>query len=248
VNARTQAFVLLLFGGALLRLATTDALLRYVRPVARPWVLLAGAAIVALALWSLFARSPSDADADANAAHDHDANAAHDHDAADEHGHHGASRAAWLVLAPVIAILVVAPPALGAFTAKRLPVSAIKPPSRDFPALTGADPVRISLLDYYSRAAFGAGATLTGHRLTMTAFVLRPEPGGFQVARLVITCCAADAQPVVVAVQASTPAPARDTWVTVTGTFAGMSPTDATVPVLRADGVTPVRQPSNPYD
>jgi uncharacterized repeat protein (TIGR03943 family) len=234
MTSRTQAFVLLLFGGALLRLATTDALLRYVRPVARPWVLLAGAAIVALALWSLFARSHSAAD--------------HDADVADEHGHHGASRAAWLVLAPVIAILVVTPPALGAFTAKRLPVSAIKPPSRDFPALTGADPVRISLLDYYSRAAFGAGTTLSGHRLTMTAFVLRPEPGGFQVARLVITCCAADAQPVVVTVQASTSAPAPDTWVTITGTFAGMSPTDATVPILRADAVTPVGQPSNPYD
>jgi uncharacterized repeat protein (TIGR03943 family) len=237
VNGRTQAFVLLLFGGALLRLATTDALLRYVRPVARPWVLLAGAAIVALALWSLFA-SRSDS-------HGGDAD---DADVVDEHGHHGASRAAWLVLAPVIAILVVAPPALGAFTAKRLPVSAIKPPSRDFPALTGTDPVRISLLDFYSRAAFGAGTTLTGHRLSVTAFVLRPEPGGFQVARLVITCCAADAQPVVVAVQTSGPAPARDTWVTVTGTFDGMSPTDATVPVLRADAVTPVGQPSNPYD
>jgi len=238
MTSRTQAFVLLLFGGALLRLATTDALLRYVRPVARPWVLLAGAAIVALALWSLFAsRSGSGSGSDA-----------HDAEVVDEHGHHGASRAAWLVLAPVIAILVVAPPALGAFTAKRLPVSAITPPSRDFPALRGADPVRISLLDYYSRAAFGAGTTLAGHRLTMTAFVLRPEPDGFQVARLAITCCAADAQPVVVAVQASTPAPARDTWVTVTGTFAGMSPTDATVPVLRADAVTPVGQPSNPYD
>ena len=238
MNSRTQAFVLLLFGGALLRLATTDALLRYVRPVARPWVLLAGAAIVALALWSLFARPRSDADHEAD----------HEADVGDEHGHHGASRAAWLVLAPVIAILVVAPPALGAFTAKRLPVSAIKPPSRHFPALTGADPVRISLLDYYGRAAFDAGNTLTGHRLALTAFVLRPEPGGFQVARLVITCCAADAQPVVVAVQAATPAPARDTWVTVTGTFAGMSPTDATVPVLRADAVTPVGEPANPYD
>ncbi len=40
MTTRTQSFVLLLFGGALLRLASGDALLRYVRPVARPWVFL----------------------------------------------------------------------------------------------------------------------------------------------------------------------------------------------------------------
>ena len=239
MNSRTQAFVLLLFGGALLRLATTDALLRYVRPVARPWVLLAGAAIVALALWSLFA--PASAAGDGSGDPD-------EHQDEHGHGHHGSSRAAWLVLAPVVAILVIAPPALGAYSAKRLPVSAIKPPSRHFPALTGADPVPMSLLDYYSRAAFDDGRTLTGHHVALTGFVLRGEPDGFQLSRLVITCCAADAQPVVVSVQTSTTAPSRDTWVTVTGTFGGLSPSDATVPVLRADAVTPVHQPANPYD
>jgi hypothetical protein len=55
VNTRTQSFVLLLFGGALLRLATSDALLHYVRPISRPWVLLAGLAFVGLALWNLVA-------------------------------------------------------------------------------------------------------------------------------------------------------------------------------------------------
>jgi uncharacterized repeat protein (TIGR03943 family) len=231
VSARTQAYVLLLFGGALLRLATTDALLRYVRAVARPWVLLAGAAMVALALWSLLVGLAGTSGVPR-----------------DEHGHGRPSRAAWLVLAPVVAILVVAPPALGAYAARRMPVSAIKPPSRHFPPLTGSDPVRVSLLDYYSRAAFDAGRTLAHHRLALTGFVLRIEPGGFQMARLVITCCAADAQPVVVSVRTPTAAPSRDAWVTVTGTFAGMSPSDATVPLLRADAVTPIRSPPDPYD
>lgn len=49
--------------------------------------------------------------------------------------------------------------------------------------------------------------------------MLGPEPGGFQLARLVITCCAADAQPIVAQVLTSAAPPARDTWVTVTGTF-----------------------------
>lgn len=229
--------MLLLFGGALLRLATTDALLRYVRPVARPWVLLAGAGMVALAVWSLIVQSRSRT------------RGLDDDDGADAHGHHHrASRAAWLVLAPVVAILVIAPPALGAYSAKRLPVSSIKPPSRQFPALTGTDPIQVSLLDFYSRSAFDAGHTLTGHQIALTGFVLRPEPGSFQMARLVITCCAADAQPVVAQVLTSAAPPARDTWVTVTGTFGGISPSDATVPVLRADTVAPVRQPADPYD
>ncbi len=223
--------MLLLLGGALLRLATTDALLRYVRAVVRPWVLLAGAAMVALPLWSLLAGSRRPAGVES-----------------DEHGHNRPSRAAWLVLAPVVAILVVAPPALGSYSARRLPVSAIKPPSRHFPPLTGSDPVQVSLLDYYSRAAFDAGRTLAHHRLALTGFVLRVEPGGFQMARLVITCCAADAQPVVVSVRTPTAAPSRDAWVTVTGTFGGMSPSDATVPMLRADAVTPIRPPPDPYD
>jgi uncharacterized repeat protein (TIGR03943 family) len=235
VNTRTQAFVLVVFGGALLRLAMTDALLRYVRPIARPWVLLAGLAFLGLGLWSMLAGSRGSD----RAGHD---------EARDEHGHHNASRAAWLVLAPVIAILVVAPPALGAFTAKRVPFSEITPPTRHFSTLPSADPVRVSLLDYCSRAAFGGGPTLTGHRIALTGFVLRPEPGGFQIARLVITCCAADALPVVVSVQTPTAPPARDTWVTVTGTYAGMSPSDATVPVLHADTTTPITQPANPYD
>ena len=232
MTSRTQAFVLLLFGGALVRLATTDSLLRYVRPIARPWVLLGGLAMAGLAVWTLLAGSRHASDAEST----------------DEHDHHGASRVAWLVLAPVVAILVVAPPALGAYSAKRLPVSAITPPSAHFPALTGAEPVRVTLLDYYARAAFDAGRTLTGRRVALTGFVLHPGPAGFEMARLVITCCAADARPIVVSVQSRAAAPQPDSWVTATGTYGGMSPDDATVPVLRADVVTSVAQPSNPYD
>ena len=235
MNTRTQAFVLLLFGWALLRLATTDALLRYVRPVTRPWIVLASLTMLGLAVWSLVAVPPF------GDQHPHG-------DAADERGHRSASRAAWLVLAPVVAILVVAPPGLGAYTAKRLPVSQIKPLARHVPPLNGADPVAVSLLDYYGRAAFDDGRTLADHHITLTGFALRTVPGGFEMARLVITCCAADAQPVIISVRTPVPTPARDTWVTVTGEYGGMSPSDATVPVLRADAVTPIRQPANPYD
>ncbi len=229
MSSRTQGFVLLLFGVALIRLATADALLRYVRPVARPWVLLAGCALAGLALWSLVAGARRE-------------------EAVDEHGHRGASRVTWLVLAPVVAILVIAPPALGAFSAERVPATTLSSSTRDDPPLHGPDPVRLTLLDYFLRGVAGAGRTLSGHRVALSGFVVRAEPGGFEIARLVITCCAADATPVFILVRTREPAPAQDTWVTAVGSYGGLSPADATVPVLRADTVTVIRQPRNPYD
>ncbi|HEY2985461.1 MAG TPA: TIGR03943 family protein [Jatrophihabitantaceae bacterium] len=231
MSARCQSFVLLLFGAALIRLAATEALLRYVRPVARPWVLLAGVGIVVLALWSLAATRPESP-------------------GVDQHQHSGTSSVAWLVIAPVIAVVVIAPPALGAYAAARIPVTAPPPSARAFPPLradTGG-PTRVTLLDFYARAAFDGGATLTGHRVELTGFVLRSDPDGFRIARLVITCCAADARAVVVRIRSPVAAPRPDAWVTVIGEYAGTSPDDRTVPVLRADTVTSVSAPDNPYD
>jgi len=229
VNERCQSFVLVLFGAALIRLAATDALLRYVRPVARPWVLLAGAGIVVVALWSLAATRPQSLGADE---------------------HNGASGMAWLVIAPVIAVAVIAPPALGAYAAARIPVAAPPPSARAFPPLradTGG-PTSVTLLDFYARAEFDGGATLTGHRIELTGFVLHSDPDGFRIARLVITCCAADARAVVVRIRSPVATLHPDVWVTVIGEYAGTKPADPAVPVLRADTVTPVSAPDNPYD
>jgi uncharacterized repeat protein (TIGR03943 family) len=239
VNTRTQSFLLLLFGGALLRISTGDLLLRYVRPVARPWVLLAGAGIVALALWSI----GSSMRGSRGAGDDHD----EDGDV-DAHGHHAVSRAGWLVLAPVIALLVIAPPALGTFSASRVPVSLAKPPDIHFPALTGPSPVSLNLIDFATRALWDAGRTLTKREVSMTGFVLHSYQGGFLLSRLVITCCAADARPIDVGVQAAVPAPPPGTWVTVVGTYSGVSPDDATLPELADATMRVVPQPANPYD
>ncbi len=229
MSARCQSFVLLLFGAALIRVAATDVLLRYVRPVARPWVLLAGVGIVIFALWSLAATRPQSPDVDE---------------------HCGTSGVAWLVIAPVIAVVVIAPPALGAYAAARIPVTAPPPSARAFPPLradTGG-PTPVTLLDFYARAAFDGGATLTGHRIELTGFVLHSDPDGFRIARLVITCCAADARAVVVRIRSPVAAAHPDVWVSVIGEYAGTSPADPAVPVLRADTVTPVSAPDNPYD
>jgi uncharacterized repeat protein (TIGR03943 family) len=249
VNTRTQSFVLLLFGGALLRLATSDALLRYVRPISRPWVLLAGLAFVGLAGWNLVAALRGAKHNDGIDAHGHGVIDAHGHGVIDAHGHSGASRAGWLVLAPVVAILVIAPPALGAFSASRVPATVAKPAvDISFPALVGRDPVPLSLIDFATRALWDNGRTLTGRKVALTGFVLRDQTGGFVIARLVITCCAADARPIDVGVESGAPAPPADTWVTVTGTYAGAGGSDGTLPLLTSTGVAVIRAPTNPYD
>ncbi len=244
MNSRTQSFVLLLFGGALLRLSISDALLRYVRPASRPWVLLASVAFIALALWGLIAYRPGK-----NLPPDDEEHCRIEPaDETDAHGHSGASRAGWLVLAPVVAILVIAPPALGSFSAARVPATVAKPARSQFAALPDRSPVPLQLIDFAARAVWDDGHTLTGHDVALTGFVLRADSGGFVLSRLVITCCAADARPIDIGVEHSGTAAAVGTWVTVTGRYGGLATDDATLPLLDATAVTVVRPPTNPYD
>jgi uncharacterized repeat protein (TIGR03943 family) len=230
VNARTQSFVLLFFGGALVRLAVGEELLRYVRPVARPIVLAAGLSMLALAVWSIAQERHRAAD-----------------DLVDRSGH-GPSRAAWLVIAPVVAILVVAPPALGAYSAARTPAAIAKPTDVSFPPLPGGNPVRLGVVDFATRALWDDGRTLADRTLSLTGFVVHSSAGGFTLARLVITCCAADARPVEIGVLIHGSPPRRDDWVTVLGRYAGVNPSDPTLPLFQATSVLRISQPSNPYD
>lgn len=223
MNNRTQGYLLLLFGGALLRLATSNLLLRYVRPVARPWVLLAGAALLLLGLSRLIQAQRAGTERS------------------------GAIRTGWLLLAPVLAILVISPPALGSYSAVRAPVGIPLSGHKDFPALTGAAPHQLPLLDFTTRVLWDSGATLRQQDVQLTGFVLSDRPDGFVLARLVITCCAADARPVEVEIRTEQ-RPPRDGWVQVTGMLSGVDPDATTFPVLTAHSIRGVDQPTNPYD
>ncbi|SHF62829.1 putative membrane protein [Jatrophihabitans endophyticus] len=245
MSTRTQGFVLLLFATALLRLGTSDVLLRFVKASARPWVLLAGAAVLLLALWSLVVSArPDEHPTDEHPTDEHPT----DEHPTDEHGHGAVSRAAWLVVLPVVAVLVIGPPALGQFTAnRRAPVTATSADTA-FGPLPRADPVRLRMFDFALRAASDGGRTLAGRRVALTGFVARRATDGFVLARLVITCCAADASPVTVRVRTADPIPARGSWVRVTGRYAGQDAAATDVPLLMATAVGSVAAPAEPYD
>jgi uncharacterized repeat protein (TIGR03943 family) len=218
MTTRTQSLVLLIFGAALVRLAAGDALLHYVRPVARAPLLVAAVAMLLLGAVPAGLRGRADR----------------------------GSRASWLVLAPVLAIALIAPPALGAFTARRPPVTPPKPDA-GFATLPSTGPVPITLSDVVLRTVWGASDTLRGRRLVVVGFVARPTGTGFVLARLVITCCAADAEPYDLDIVTSLRAPPTGTWVAVTARFVGPSHADKVVPVLDSARFVPVAQPSDPY-
>jgi uncharacterized repeat protein (TIGR03943 family) len=217
----------LLVGALLLRLTLTGIYERYVRAGMYPWLLIAGLALLVLGLLgvvrALTARAPL------------------------EHDHDHSERAGWLLLAPVIALLLVAPPALGSFGVDRSTVVDVTSGGQTFAALPAGGTTPMTLLEFDQRAADHDGASFGTTQVQLTGFVARDRDGdGFRLARYQIQCCAADAVAAVVrVVGASGDLPARDQWVTVTGTFHGAP---GEVPELLAASLRVVPAPGDPYE
>ncbi|MEV5706149.1 hypothetical protein [Actinoallomurus sp. NPDC052274] len=73
----------------------------------------------------------------------------------------------------------------------------------------------------FTARAFQAKAghdALTGRQATLTGFARPAGPNRWQLIRLRMTCCAADAVPMRIVIK-KVPAPRAGTWVQVTGTW-----------------------------
>jgi uncharacterized repeat protein (TIGR03943 family) len=249
VNRAAQAVVLLLVGGAILRASLTDVYLRYVKDGLRPFLIAAGAVLIAAAVATLWydLRPARPAGAGESAAGE----SAGDHDD-DGHGHaHREPRVAWLLVLPVLALLLVAPPALGSYAAGRSGTAL--PEVSEFPALPAGDPVTVGLLDYATRAVYDDGRSLAGRRVRLTGFVLIGPDGSTSLARMTLNCCAADAQPIKVGLTGNVPSGlAPDTWLEVIGTYTDRAGRDevngAPIPYVEVIEAHPVAPPANQYD
>ena len=274
MNRDTESLLLLLLGGAALRICADDTFLRYVKGWTRPYLLLAGAVLVVLALLSLWrehttprpgrsrrlrdgpprpATGPAPGPACEAAAEVDPALALPESSGAEpsESHDHSGPRVAWLLLLPVFAIFLVAPPALGSYAAARGSNTIAQPAESEFAPLPAGDPVTTTLSDYATRAIWDQGRSLAGRRVRLVGFVTPRPGGGLYVSRIVITCCAADARPVKIAVTGDTPSLAADSWIEVVGTYGGTDSSagkSAQVPVINADSVRSVRSPSEPYE
>lgn len=160
-------------------------------------------------------------------------------------GHHHAPRAAWLLVLPVLVVFLVAPAPLGSYVADRR-VNQLPPqPAGYFPALPAADVLPMKVIDFVVRAEFDTGRTLEDRTVELTGFVSTQGDRWF-VTRIAINCCAADAAAYRVQVEGP-PAPPRDSWVTVTGTWLPAGGTGST-PALHGADVVPVARPRSVYE
>jgi uncharacterized repeat protein (TIGR03943 family) len=241
VKRETQNILLLLLGGALIKIAVNGDYLRYVKPAQQPWIIAGGAVMVLLGAVAIVR--------DLRAAR---AKAAPDHEESHDHAH--SARPAWLLLVPVLAVFLVAPPALGADsvirTEARVPASAAAANAAAFPPLPAGNVVPLAVNEFVSRAGWDAAGTLNGRTVSLTGFVVHTD-GGTLLARLVISCCAADAFPVTVRLRdgAADHLPG-DAWIRVTGQVVPGTATKANsyTPDLTPASVVSVPAPKDPYE
>ncbi|MGQ0839598.1 TIGR03943 family putative permease subunit [Actinokineospora sp.] len=252
MRRETQNILLILVGGALLKISFTGTYLLYVKPAHQPWLIAGGLIMVTLAAVSI-GRDLLAAREDETAGADH-----HEHDGSDaEHDDHNHSaRSAWMLLLPVLAIFLIAPPALGSDSVMRGDnrAAASRASGTDgssvFPPIPQGDVVSVTMSDFAARAAWDSGNSLNGRNVRLVGFIVVQDTDTF-LARLSIACCAADAFPVKVKLDGpGTAGLANDTWIEAVGQVQPGTATKESdyVPTLSITGLAPIAQPENPYE
>lgn len=236
VNEDARATTVLLVGALMIRLAVGGTYAKYVRTGMGPLLLIAGVLLAGLGLFGVvrvLRRGHRPATTDGHA---------HGH----EHHHHS-ERIGWLLLVPMLALLLVTPPTLGSFGVGRSAAVNISSGGKVFSALPAGRTVPMTLMEYDERTVDHHGASFGTTQVRLTGFVTpSSDSRGFRIARYQIACCAADAVASVVRVTgASGSRPARDQWVTVTGTY---TPSSDNVPELHAISLAEIPTPVDPYE
>ncbi|ONI92509.1 TIGR03943 family protein [Saccharothrix sp. ALI-22-I] len=233
MRRETQNILLVLLGGALLKLALTGTYLRYVKESLQPWLVVTGATMVVLAVVAIV----------------RDLRGGQEHHGGHEHG---SSRSPWMLILPVFAVFLISPPALGADTVNRSDRNAAQEAnaSNGFAALPSDEVVPLSIGEFVTRTAWDDSGSLNDRTVKLTGFVVRKD-GDVFVARLTISCCAADASPVKAKmVGQDFAALPTDQWVEATGRVVPGSATKDTafVPTFTVSQVVPIATPEDTYE
>ena len=232
MSRETENVLLLLMGVAAGMTAITGTYLRYVKPSLLPWLVVTAALLIGLAasamVRDLRRGGPPGVD-ESSPSHD---------------GHAHRPAIAWLLILPIAVVVFVVPPALGARTAtpSAAGVSA-DVVRRAFPALPAERAPVVGLPEVLTRVATDS----------VDGFTMK-EGSETDLARVVVICCAADAQ--LASIHLAGPAAAQaadypeDTWLSVEGRLDPAAPTmsDAKeIPTLAVSRVTRVDKPANAY-
>ncbi|HSS23713.1 MAG TPA: TIGR03943 family protein [Mycobacterium sp.] len=235
MRRETENTILLLVGFSIGLITLTGAFTRYVKPTLLPWLAITAVLLVGLALVAIVADIRR-----GGPEHDDD-------------GHSHRTGVVWLLVVPIVVLIFVAPPPLRPQAAARSVTTASNDVLRHvFPPLPPGRAPEVSLPEVVMRAANDTSGSLTNRLVTITGFVLN-ESGGMDLARIVIICCAADAQLARIHLRnhdgGSAIRFADSTWLRVEGevTPAVRQPNTAPIPTLRAVTITPVDAPANQY-
>ncbi|MFK0020892.1 TIGR03943 family putative permease subunit [Streptomyces sp. NPDC090798] len=238
MNRQAQAAVLFLVGAAVLHAGLTDLYLRYVKAGLRPLLLAAGVVLILAAVATVWYERRGRGEAGDGDGHGH--------------GHvHREPRVAWLLVLPLLALILVSPPALGSYSATHAGTALQAPLA--YPSLPATDPLPLGVVDYAGRAAYDHGRTLGHRRVEVTGFVALDKDGTPYLVRMALNCCAADAQPVKIGLTGHIPPVLQpDTWLQVTGTYTAKQTkdpvNDGRIPFLDVTAAKPVPTPHDPYD
>lgn len=231
----TQNLVLLLVGLSTAVMLVKGTYLNYVKPGLLPWLIAAAAVLVVLGLVAVV-RDLRHAAADP------------DHEG---HGHRHQPWLAWLLLVPIAMVAFVVPPPLDARGASTQ-AAVSTPQRRPFPPLPpGTAPV-VSLPETVMRAAADSTNSLDGRSITLTGFTLHHSQG-IDLGRVVIVCCAADAQLARIHLTGPGLDAAKgfpdDTWLQILGQIVPGSAqaVDGFIPTMSVESVTRIDKPKNTY-
>lgn len=223
MSRETENALLLLVGLSTAIIAATGTYTRYVKPALLPWLWLTAGVLIALTLIAIIG--------DIRNGPRHGKHTGHEH----------RSGVAWLLVIPVALLAFVVPPALGPQSA-RPAVSDATAPRRPFPALPAGHAPELSLPEVLIRLAQDSAGTLNDRLIATTGFTIR-EGARSYLGRVVIVCCAADAQLARIALTGAAAASAAGlpdgTWVRVEGRAAPGE--------LRTESVVQIPQPANTY-
>jgi uncharacterized repeat protein (TIGR03943 family) len=171
----------------------------------------------------------------------------------DHSGHSHRGSIAWLLLVPILVLVFITPPALRPeAAAPKVTAVSTDVLRRPFPPLPEGRAPEVSLPDVMIRAAHDTAGTLKDRLITVIGFTL-PETDGVDLGRVMIICCAADAQLARIHLRGPAAAELRsypeETWLKVEGTvLPDETDGDATsTPTLQVESATQIEAPANAY-
>ncbi|MFD1048617.1 TIGR03943 family putative permease subunit, partial [Kibdelosporangium lantanae] len=119
-----------------------------------------------------------------------------------------------------------------------------------FAPLPPGDLIDVSMRDFVERTAWDKSGSLDNRTVRLTGFVVHKDADTY-VARMTISCCAADAYPVKVKlVGPGIESLASDSWIQATVNYQPGTSTKETryIPTVTVKDLNPTAEPQDPYE